>query len=511
MTGSCVNGACEYAFIEGADCDDGNACTINDTCTAGACTGTPMVCTTPRAPACVDATHLQTYDNPGVCNGGRCVYTQETITCGAGGCAGNACQTDPCANVTCSAPPSVCYDAAGTCSQGSCSYPANHAACDDGNACTDGDTCSGGVCSGVPKLCNTPGPGSCKDANTAAVYDHIGTCAAGACSYAVHYVSCPAGCAAGACNPSGWTSMTSNSNQSLWGVWGTSASSVWAVGSGGSALYYNGIQWQARPTPTDVQADTMVSVSGTSDSNVFAVGTPGLSSINSGTSVIRFDGTSWSFLGRIPVAGQYRAACVAAYADNDAFVWGYISGGSSGNEGASLYRITNGTASLILSAISLGFSNQTECGLHAFSPSNIVATGNLQAFRIDAVAKTAVAIGSGSVGQGGALWADATNDLFITSGANAQRWTGGPTWTGLTTGLNGMLAAISGTSTNRVFVAGAVSSTASPGTVLYWDGVGWTVQAIPSATPHLYGVWGAPLPGGQVFAVGANGTIITGP
>ncbi len=483
LTGSCVNGACTYAFIEGADCDDGNACTINDTCTAGTCTGTPMVCTTPRAPACLDATHLQTYDNPGVCNGGRCVYTQETITCGAGGCAGNACQTDPCANVTCSAPPSVCYDAAGTCSQGSCSYPANHATCDDGNACTDGDTCSGGVCSGVPKLCNTPGPDSCKDASTAAVYDHVGTCAAGACSYAVHYVSCPAGCAAGVCNPSGWTSMTSNSNQSLWSVWGTSASSVWAVGSGGTALYYNGIQWQARPTPTDVQGDTLVSVSGTSDSNVFAVGTP-----NNGvytTSVIHFDGTSWSFLGRVPVGRQYAAACVSAYADNDAFVWGYVTGGSSGNEGASLYRVTNGTATLVGGATSLGFSNQTECGIHAFSPSNIVATGNLQAFRIDTVAKTAVAIGSGSVGQGGALWADTTNDLFITSGANAQRWTGGPTWTGLTTGLSGMLATISGTSTNRVFAAGAVFSTPSPGTVLYlgWCGVDRPSDPCRDATP----------------------------
>ena len=511
LTGTCVQGACQYDFIEGADCDDGNACTINDTCTAGVCTGTPMVCTTPRAPACLDATHLQTYDNPGVCNGGRCVYTQESITCGAGGCAANACQTDPCANVTCSTPPSVCYDAAGTCSQGSCSYPANQAACDDGDACTDSDTCNGGVCSGTPKLCDTPGADTCADASTAAVHDHVGTCAGGACSYAVHYVSCSAGCNAGACNPSGWTTMTSNSNQRLTSVWGTSATSVWAVGLGGTALYYNGIQWQARPTPTDVQSDMLTSLSGTSDSNVFAVSNS-ISSSNIGAGILRFDGTSWSFLGRVNVGGENHATCIGAYADNDAFLWGYTIG-SSQSETGSLYRVTNGTATLIMTVSALGLYNATQCGIQVFSPTNIVATSQTQVFQIDSVAKKATALGSASLlGQGGALWADASNDLFNNFGANVEQWTGGPTWANLSTGLNGALNAISGTASNRLFAAGSnFTTTANVGTVLFWNGVGWTVQSLPAATSTLYGIYASPLPQGRVFAVGSLGTIVTGP
>jgi hypothetical protein len=509
LTGTCVQGACSYAFIEGAECDDGNPCTVNDTCAAGACTGSPMACTTPRAPVCTDGTHLQTYDNPGVCNGGRCVYTQETVTCGSGGCANGACQTDPCANVTCNSPPSACYDAAGTCSAGSCSYPPNHASCDDGNACTDGDTCSGGVCSGVPKLCNTPDPDTCKDTSTAAVHDHVGTCAGGTCSYAVHYVSCPTGCTGGACNSTGWTQMTSNSNQTLNSVWGTSATSVWAVGNGGTALYYDGLHWQSRPTPSQVQQDALTSLSGTSDSNIFAVGTSTFSS-GLGTDVIRFDGTSWSFLANVPVGGQYRAACVAAYADNDAFVWGYVL--SNGYEDGVLYRVTGGVANQIMGAASLGFSNQTQCGIHVFSPSNIVATGNQQAFQMDSGAHTATTLGTAIVNQGGALWADATNDIFITSAANAERWTTGPTWANLTTGLSGSLLAISGTSSSRVFAAGQANLPGtSAGTVLYWDGVGWTVQTIPAVTTRLLGIWASPLPAGRVFAVGPMGTILTGP
>ncbi len=65
------------------------------------------------------------------------------------------------------------------------------------------------------------------------------------------------------------------------------------------------------------------------------------------------------------------------------------------------------------------------------------------------------------------------------------------------------LAALSGTSSSRVFAAGAAYLPGMQlGTVLFWDGVGWTVEAIPAATPTLYGVWASPLPEGRVFAVG---------
>ena len=511
LTGTCVQGACQYDFVEGAQCDDGNPCTIDDACTAGACTGTPMVCASPNLPACTDPTHLRTYDNPGVCNGGRCVYTPETVACGSGGCVGDACQTDPCATVTCSTPPSVCYDAPGTCSQGSCNYPTNQAACDDGDACTDSDTCNGGVCSGTPKLCNTPPVDSCADASTATVHDHVGTCAGGACSYAVHYVSCPTGCNAGACNSSGWTTMTSNTTQTLYSVWGTSATSVWAGGLGGTAVYYNGIQWQVRPTPTGLQNDILQSMSGTSDSNIFATSNP-TNTANTGAAILRFDGTSWTSFGRLQVGGEQHATCIAAYAENDAFFWGYTIG-SSQNETASLYRVTNGTPTLIITVGAPGMYNATQCGIQVFSPTNIVATAQTQVFQIDSVAKKATAIGSASLlGQGGALWADAPNDLFINFGANVQQWTTGPTWANLSTGLSGVVNALSGTASNRLFAAGQnFTTTANLGTVLFWNGVGWTVQSLPGATATLYGVYASPLPQGRVFAVGSNGTIVTGP
>jgi len=83
---------------EGEGCDDGNACTHDDTCTGGTCIGTPNVCTP------MDPCHYA-----GICD--------ETT--------------------------------------GECSTPAkaDHTLCEDGNACTQNDTCKAGVCTSGSYVC----------------------------------------------------------------------------------------------------------------------------------------------------------------------------------------------------------------------------------------------------------------------------------------------------------------------------------------------------------------------
>ncbi len=82
---------------------------------------------------------------------------------------------------------------------------------------------------------------------------------------------------------------------------------------------------------------------------------------------------------------------MAAYADNDAFVWGRI---SSGRRRGGLYRVTNGVATSDHDVAAPRLLEPDQCGIHVFSPSDIVATADIQVFRIDSVAKTAAAIGS---------------------------------------------------------------------------------------------------------------------
>ncbi len=235
-------GFCFHANIA-VDCEDGNACTTGDLCKSGACQpGTAKICndgngctqdscdpataiclTTPVTGTCEDGNPCTLGDScssgtcaPGVakvCNDSNvctddacdpnvgCVATNNTASCAPGNacqlgtCSGGACQTtglvgcddgNPCTQDTCA--PSVgcvfspiadnttcgsataCAAAAtcqtGVCQKGAatdcsdgktcttdgcdpvngCFWTANTNPCDDGNACTAGDVCKNGAC-----------------------------------------------------------------------------------------------------------------------------------------------------------------------------------------------------------------------------------------------------------------------------------------------------------------------------------------------------------------------------
>ena len=131
-----------------AACSDGNACTLNDTCSAGRCVGGP-------APNCDDG-NVCTDDSCNATTG--CVHANNALPCSDG----NSCTTsDVCSGGHCvgGAPPNcddgnVCTD--DTCSPSTgCVHTNNTAPCTDGNACTTNDTCSHGSCAGGPALnCN---------------------------------------------------------------------------------------------------------------------------------------------------------------------------------------------------------------------------------------------------------------------------------------------------------------------------------------------------------------------
>jgi hypothetical protein len=504
--GQCVLGKCEYTFVEGASCDDGNPCTVDDACTNGACTGLPRICNNPPAPVCISTGELRTYDKPGVCTGGLCVYTKRTVDCGAGQCVDDACRTDPCAGVVCNSPPSGCYKATGNCSAGSCTYAFDDGvACNDGNACTDGDQCNSGVCKGAPKSCASPPADSCQDAYTAKVYDRLGACSGGNCSYTYRFLTCASGCTDGKCNNAGWTTMMSNSNRRLRAAWGSSATSVWAVGEAGTALYFDGGVWQPRATPPEVQIAELISIHGTAANNVFAIG---YTTSNGRSPLMRFDGNSWQFVTLIPMGSDFETpVCVFTYGDNDVFVWGhsYPTGVPTGVYG-SLYRVTNGVVTLLGNAPVVNWYSLQRCGIQVFSPTDVVVT-SFPPQRFNGTSFSTLGGTSGSMIRGDALWASGTDSIFVSTTTNpaVTRWNGS-SWDFLNHGSNGNLFALFGSASNRVFAAG---NTPTVGKVLRWDGLGWNVEPIPSGTLSLYGVWAAPT--GEVFAVGTQDTIIRGP
>ncbi|MGC4118173.1 MAG: lamin tail domain-containing protein [Myxococcales bacterium] len=159
-----VAGTCDHATgvcsnpnaPNGTACDDGNAATVNDSCSNGLCGGVDhcvgVTCTAldqcHEVGTCAPATGV--CSNPLKANGSACNDGNANTTgdlCTSGTCAG----VDHCIGVTCTAL-DACH-VAGTCDHatGACSNPnaPNGTACVDGNPNTTGDVCTNGTCAGV--------------------------------------------------------------------------------------------------------------------------------------------------------------------------------------------------------------------------------------------------------------------------------------------------------------------------------------------------------------------------
>ena len=149
-----TSGACEtQPRADGTSCTDGDACTVTDTCTAGTCIPGPST-------TCND-TNVCTADT---CDSGtgQCVFSPVAGSCNDGNACTlvDSCQGGLCVGsspVVCTAL-DQCHDA-GACipTTGVCSNPpkADGATCTDNNACTTGDSCVTGACTaGAPTNCN---------------------------------------------------------------------------------------------------------------------------------------------------------------------------------------------------------------------------------------------------------------------------------------------------------------------------------------------------------------------
>jgi hypothetical protein len=153
----CTNDSCQFGSglcinsPHFGACDDGNRCTVSDTCATGECAGLPRVCNDGNA--CTEDSC-----DPAV----GCVYSPIEGACDDG----NPCTVDDvCVAGECAGTPMVCDDGIACtldeCVAGACRFSplANGSLCDDGNDCTLIDKCSGGVCIGTGvRDCNDSNP-----------------------------------------------------------------------------------------------------------------------------------------------------------------------------------------------------------------------------------------------------------------------------------------------------------------------------------------------------------------
>ena len=231
-----VNDSCTFTDCAGTlkNCGDGNACTA-DGCVGGNCQHTPYPCNDnnpctadacdpatgcahpPLTDACDDGNPCTKNDN---CATGGCAGTLDTCddsnpcttdACtGAQGCThanntatcddGNPCtSTDICTAGACVGTGGACDDGNActddTCDGGTCGHVNNSATCSDGDGCTTGDACNGGACvAGTPTNCDD-GLTCTTDACSAGACTHADTCGAGSKCYGATNACILTGCA----------------------------------------------------------------------------------------------------------------------------------------------------------------------------------------------------------------------------------------------------------------------------------------------------------------------------
>ena len=165
-TESCEDGECVFEPDEGASCDDGEPCTWDDECVEGSCEGTPADCDDGNPCTDGDVCSPET---------GECVTGLNTCTCdaaddcpelppcgGAWQCEAGQCALEAGTVIDCADfEPLPCHVITCDVDEGSCAQSVlpDGEACDDEDACTVGETCSGGSCNGgEPVACDDDDP-----------------------------------------------------------------------------------------------------------------------------------------------------------------------------------------------------------------------------------------------------------------------------------------------------------------------------------------------------------------
>lgn len=311
-------------------------------------------------------------------------------------------------------------------------------------------------------------------------------------------------------------STTVSSLYALTAVWGSGKNDVWAVGSGGTIVHWDGTAWKQTPTgvkntfhavwgsgPTDVWAVSMTDA--IFHSNGFSGGSAAWAKMPNVSD--EFPMTAMSIWGttaddvRIgtrarlifdPKTGQYSA--IDQYtikSDGDGGVaWEPVTGdgnvhGFWGSSPTDLWLIADNSE-----------RNNWEKGL---TRHGVAAKGGLEWTSVDSQS-TVVLEG---------IWGSSANDVWAVGdkGTIRRMKKGALRWEIVTSPTTEPLHAVWGSGANDVWAVG------DSGTILHWDGTAWKPSAAAFGVglkPNLYGVWGSAA--NDVWIVGDNVSLhYTGP
>jgi uncharacterized protein YjdB len=261
-------------------------------------------------------------------------------------------------------------------------------------------------------------------------------------------------------------------------VWSTSATEAWAVGEFGFIYRFANGAWTRQTAPTTA---TLNSVWAAGSNEAFAGGDNG--------TMLRWNGNAWAAM-TLPSPSSVYA------------VWG--------TSGSDVYAVT--VAGWVFHFNGSSWSTSTTVSgplwaVYGLSPTEVYVSGeNGRLLRFDGTTWTPQS--PTSAGTLAGLWMSAGSNVLAVgsdgAGANgiAYRYDGS-TWLAQAMGTNRVLTSAWGPSASDVYATG------DQGTMLRFNGTSW--QAMSTGTTDLlWSVTGAPNGSGGAFAVGYNGTIVTG-
>lgn len=288
----------------------------------------------------------------------------------------------------------------------------------------------------------------------------------------------------------------------LQGIWGSSKTDVWAVGSAGNIVHFDGTAWKGTPSGTN---QSLYAIWGNGPSDVWVTSTPGVTLHGSG---YQSGAASWSLV--TPPIADYtlitgsRGKLVTA-------VWGFSTGdvwfgGESfapqfGDPQESQWRkatVDGGAGFLATSGCVKNGACPTVRALWGSAANDLWAVGNVGVTmhadttaagggaptwkQVDSQSTANLAAIWGAAGPAGAIWA-------VGDGGTIRRFVSGSArWEKVASPTTNTLHALWGASANDVWAVGEL------GTVLHYDGTSWTPSSVawPLGTKaHLNGVWGS--------------------
>ena len=259
-------------------------------------------------------------------------------------------------------------------------------------------------------------------------------------------------------------------------VWGSSSDDVWAVGTNGHALHWDGSSVVAEPTGTDVK---LQDVWGVSADDVWIVGKD--------ATILRWNGTQ---LVSVPAPVSGNLFHVRGSSASDVWV------GETASYGSDALWNWDGN-SWVLTDFE-GVLGE----LWAFSPTDVWVAGDpMQHFDGASWSGTASTVTQSTLTD---VWVNGQDDVWAVGSSGSVLHWDGDSWTQEPSVSGGDWNALGGTTSDDVWGVGA------DGAVVHWNGVQWS--PVSSGTDFsLYDVWvAAP---GDVWVVGgdnASGFVLRG-